>query len=57
MKTKLLTATALCAAALFGAGAASAQATGYVTPKTTWGAFRSQTGCGGLAVTIGCRPG
>ena len=37
MKTKLLTATALCAAALFGAGAAIAQAPGYATPKTSWG--------------------
>ncbi len=38
MKTKLLTATALCAAALFGAATASAQEAGYVTPKTSWGA-------------------
>ncbi len=38
MKTTLLAATALCAAALFGAGAASAQAPGYAPPKTSWGA-------------------
>ncbi len=38
MKTKLLAATALCVAAVLGAGAASAQAPGYTTPKTTWGA-------------------
>jgi len=38
MKTKLLAATALCVAAVLGAGAASAQAPGYTTPKTAWGA-------------------
>ena len=38
MKTKLLAATALCAAAMLGAGAASAQAPGYTPPKTSWGA-------------------
>ena len=37
MKTKLFAATALCAAALFGAGAAFAQEPGYTTPKTIWG--------------------
>ena len=38
MKTKLLAATALCVAAVLGAGAASAQAPGYTPPKTAWGA-------------------
>jgi hypothetical protein len=38
MKTRLLAATALTLAAVLGAGAAFAQAPGYVTPKTAFGA-------------------
>ena len=38
MKTRLLAATALTVAAIMGAGAALAQAPGYTTPKTAWGA-------------------
>lgn len=38
MKTRLLAATALTFAAIMGAGSALAQAPGYTTPKTAWGA-------------------
>ncbi|RYY91722.1 MAG: hypothetical protein EON61_27385, partial [Alphaproteobacteria bacterium] len=59
MKTKLLAATALCIAAMLGAGVAAAQVSeaGYSAPKTKWGAPDLQGFWNNTSVTGMQRPG
>jgi len=59
VKTKLLAATALCIAAVLGAGVAAAQGAeqGYATPKTKWGAPDLQGFWNNTSVTSMQRPG